>query len=111
MNIYDYESFVSSMLKPMHSRDQLVHCALGLVGESGEVAELVKKQFAYGKEFSYTDMDGELGDVLFYLVAMMQQCGTSMEAIMLKNVAKLQQRYPKGYSDKAAIDRVDTNPL
>ena len=54
-------------------------------------------------------MDGELGDVLFYLVAMTQQCGTTIEKIMQKNVAKLQQRYPQGYSDKAAIARVDVN--
>lgn len=107
MNIYEYDQFVASMLKPMPERDQLVHCALGLVGEAGEVSELVKKQFAYGKPFSYAEMDGELGDVLFYLVAMTQQCGTSIESIMLKNVAKLQQRYPHGYSDADAVARVD----
>lgn len=109
MHLYEYDAFVAHMLKPMGKREQLVHCALGIVGEAGEVAELVKKQFAYGKDFSHTEMDGELGDVLFYLVAMMQQCGTSMEAIMQKNVAKLQQRYPKGYSDADAIARVDVN--
>lgn len=107
MNIYDYEHFVVKMLKPMPSRDQMVHCALGLVGEAGEVAELIKKEFAYGKEYDSDEMDNELGDVLFYLVAMAQQNGIWMEEVMKKNVAKLQQRYPQGYTDADAIARVD----
>lgn len=108
MKLYEYEEFVLSKLKPMNHREQLVHCALGIVGEAGEVAELVKKQFAYNKDFAFSDMDEELGDVLFYLVAMAQHCGTNLDKIMQKNVAKLQQRYPQGYSDKDAIARVDT---
>lgn len=107
MDIYEYELFVAKMLKAMPKREQLVHCALGLVGEAGEVAELVKKEFAYGKEYDENEMDNELGDVLFYLVAMAQQNGVWLDEIMEKNVAKLQQRYPKGYTDADAIARVD----
>lgn len=107
MTLTEYELFVARMLKPMSKRDQLVHCALGLVGEAGEVAELVKKEFAYGKEFDEHEMDKELGDVLFYLVAMAQQNGIWLEEVMHKNVAKLQQRYPNGYTDNDAIARVD----
>lgn len=107
ITVYQYENFVADMLKPMPKREQLVHCALGLVGEAGEVAELVKKEFAYGKKYDDNEMDNELGDVLFYLVAMAQQNGIWLHEIMEKNVAKLQQRYPKGYNDAAAIARVD----
>jgi MazG nucleotide pyrophosphohydrolase domain len=42
---------------------------LGLLGESGEVADLVKKFTAHGKPFDAARLSEELGDVLWYVTA------------------------------------------
>lgn len=70
-----------------------LYCALGLCGEAGEVAEKVKKLYRDEKgeishEFQIA-VKKELGDVLWYLTAMANELGMSLEEIMLTNYNKL----------------------
>ena len=51
-------------------KDRLVENVLGLVGEAGEVAEKVKKMVRDNKSINQKDIVKELGDVLFYTVAL-----------------------------------------
>lgn len=86
----------------------LVHMAMGIAGEAGEVLELVKKIYAYGKPIDRESIIKELGDLEFYLTGFRAVLGLSRNEILYANMEKLKRRYPQGYSDKAAVERVDT---
>ena len=74
----------------------IVYPTLGLVGESGEVAEKVKKIFRdKSGEISIDDREElikELGDVLWYVTAIANELGTTLHAVALKNIDKLSSR-------------------
>ncbi len=76
--------------------------ALGLAGESGEVADLVKKVVGHGHDLDKGKLLKELGDVLWY-VAMTAEClGADLETVARLNVDKLRARYPEGFTVEAS---------
>ncbi|BDR25768.1 hypothetical protein RVBP17_1890 [Pseudomonas phage sp. 30-3] len=71
----------------------------GMLAESGEFGEIVKKLKYQGKE--YTDdvvyhLKRELGDVMFYVVSACIALDISLDEIIGMNVEKLEARYPGG---------------
>ncbi len=85
---------------------RLIIAALGLAGEAGEFANLVKKRTAHG----HTDIDpqvlaDELGDVLWYLAEAASALNLDLGDIAEKNVEKLRNRYPNGFSSERSIHR------
>lgn len=78
-------------------QDQLVNAALGLAGESGEVAEHIKKLRFHGKALDSEGLMLELGDVLYYWATLVRLLGSSFDEIAERNVAKLRHRYPAGF--------------
>jgi NTP pyrophosphatase (non-canonical NTP hydrolase) len=87
------------------SQKQLTYTALGLTGESGEVAEIVKKAFYHGHPLDKEALHNELGDVLWYLAVMADGLGFSLDEIASANVAKLRARYPDGFSEERSLNR------
>jgi NTP pyrophosphatase (non-canonical NTP hydrolase) len=88
-----------------NSQKQLTYSALGLTGESGEVAEIVKKAFYHGHPLDREALHNELGDVLWYLAVMADSLGFSLDEIASANVAKLRARYPNGFSEERSLNR------
>lgn len=85
---------------------RLVIAALGLAGEAGEFANLVKKRTAHGHtDITPAVLGDELGDILWYLAEAATACGLNLEDIARENIAKLQQRYPQGFSQERSINR------
>lgn len=104
----NYDIFVAARFKQMREKPStLLHAAVGVAGESGELLDIVKKHWAYGKELDREHLIEELGDIEFYLEALRQQAGLHRDHIIEANIAKLQKRYPKTYSDDLAIARLD----
>ncbi|MEM1268425.1 MAG: nucleoside triphosphate pyrophosphohydrolase family protein [Bacteroidota bacterium] len=79
--------------------------ALGLAGEAGEVADLIKKGVFHQHGVSRDTIRDELGDVLWYVAALCTNHGLTLEEVMEANVEKLKQRYPEGYSSERSINR------
>lgn len=77
-------------------RERLIENTLGLVGESGEVAEKIKKLFRDKNKFSDEDVLKELGDVLFYVVALSNIFGGNLKKTMEMNMSKLDDREQRG---------------
>jgi len=65
---------------------------VGLSGEAGEVLELYKKHYFHGKEIDRTKLLHELGDVVFYLTAILNMEGWNLELVMRANNIKLENR-------------------
>jgi NTP pyrophosphatase (non-canonical NTP hydrolase) len=91
----EYSDWVESkILTSGHER--LVENTLGLVGESGEVAEKVKKLIRDKHKFTAEEIASELGDVLFYNVAIASIFGFTLGDIIRMNMEKLNSRQERG---------------
>ena len=93
--------------KEIGLEEELKDYTLGLVGEAGEVAELVKKHFFHGHDLDVSEIIYELGDVLFYLCAICLVLGIDFDEIMLNNNAKLMARYGDGFSKEKSQNRIE----
>lgn len=71
------------------------------------MVDAIKKTWIYGKPLDRENVLEESGDLLFYLQALLTECGFTLDDAMTANVAKLRKRYPAGYTDAAAIARAD----
>lgn len=92
-------------MKKGSMNEQLANWALGLNGEAGETAELIKKHVFHGHDLDYTEIIHELGDVFFYAVALCNTLGLSMDNVIETNVNKLTKRYPDGFDSEKSKNR------
>jgi NTP pyrophosphatase (non-canonical NTP hydrolase) len=85
----------------------LLHAAVGIAGEAGELLDAVKKTWVYERPLDIANLVEELGDLEFYMQAMRAELGITREQVLEANVQKLLKRYPTGYTNEAAIARAD----
>ena len=104
MNIQDYSSGAISTLLGNHDMADmdatLMAQVLGLVGESGEVAEKFKKLIR-DKQGRISEEDKaeilkELGDILWYVNAVSHLLGSSLEEVATNNLSKVLARKEQG---------------
>ncbi len=86
-----------------------IYPTLGLVGESGEVAEKIKKilRDKNGK-FDYesrTAIKKELGDVLWYLANLCNELDFTLNEVAEENLEKLNNRLSRGKISGSGDDR------
>ncbi|ANC08053.1 MULTISPECIES: nucleoside triphosphate pyrophosphohydrolase family protein [Bacillus cereus group] len=125
VNIYqisELDQYQEAALRTWNTNNDFVgrvlNAALGLTGEAGEVADVVKKAIFHGHGFDPAHCPGEeegnthkialeLGDILYYISIMSHEMGYTLEDIAQMNVSKLAIRYPDGFSREASQNRVD----
>jgi NTP pyrophosphatase (non-canonical NTP hydrolase) len=93
MTFDEYQQEMRRTYKP----GRLAGHALGLTGEAGEVADLVKKSLYHSVPYSVEQIEKELGDVLWYVAAVAEEHGLTLNAIAAANAEKLRKRYPDGF--------------
>ena len=76
----------------------LEYLTLGLVGESGEIANKIKKiiRDKIPSANWKTDLPNEIGDVLWYCAMLADYLDADLGAIMENNLEKLQSRKKRG---------------
>lgn len=98
LSFVEYQASVERTMNPSLSfKEQISNWSMGLAGEVGEVIEPLKKSLFHGKTLDLDVMRKELGDVLFYLVAMCNTLNLSIEEVAAFNKKKLEERYPNGF--------------
>ena len=86
----------------------LLHMAVGVSGEAGELLDAIKKAAIYCKELDRENVIEELGDLEFYMEGLRQGLGITREETLAHNIAKLSKRYASGsYSNAQAQARAD----
>ena len=107
MTINDYQEAAlrTANREKLSDKELLTNGVLGLSGESGECADLVKKHLFQGHELDAEKLANELGDVAWYLALASYAIGNSLEAVLQMNVDKLRKRYPDGFSAERSIHR------
>lgn len=86
---------------------RLIIAALGLAGEAGEFANMVKKMTAHGHPLDVEALGEELGDVMWYVAEAASACGLALGDLGEENVEKLRRRYPDGFSEERSRNRED----
>lgn len=85
----------------------LLNGALGLNGESGEVADMVKKNWMQGHDLDFDHLAKELGDCMWYVAETATAIGYDLDTIMQMNIDKLKARYPDGFDTDRSQNRKD----
>lgn len=98
MTFDDYQK--KALTTAIDEGSELQQRVLGLVGESGEIADKIKKwyrdQGGDPAKLEKNDLAKELGDVLWYVAALADYLGYSLDQIARDNVAKLSSRKARG---------------
>lgn len=86
----------------------LLHMAVGVAGEGGELLDQVKRHTIYDKDLDRENVVEELGDIEFFLEGVRQILNITREETLETNIAKLGVRYKDHqYSDEQAQLRKD----
>ena len=100
MDISDYQRRSRATAIYPGLGESLAYPALGLCGEAGEVAELVKKALRDGDGSLGAErralLEQELGDVLWYLAQVATEAGLDLDAVAAANLEKLASRAARG---------------
>jgi NTP pyrophosphatase (non-canonical NTP hydrolase) len=108
MKLTEFFKYVDSLfVKRRDGLEGTLHATIGLAGEGAECLDLVKKTWVSGKELDLVKLQTEAGDAFHYLVMLCIKQGWTLEDLAANNKAKLDLRYPQGYSDAANIARAD----
>ena len=95
MNLDLYSLLAIRTLNDLESSEaNLAHMALGITGEAGEVADIIKKHYAYGKPLDTLHLVEEIGDIMFYLNGLLVEVGADWNEVLEVNIKKLEARYP-----------------
>lgn len=100
MNFKEYQKKSRKTAIYPNKDNNFIYTTLGLVGESGEIAEKIKKVIRDGDgtidDKKREELNKELGDVLWYLSQMATELKISLDDIAEKNIEKLYSRMDRG---------------
>lgn len=112
-----HKNLVAALCKPgdqlaielnNESKAHVLHMAVGISSEAGELLDCVKKYTIYDQKIDEQNLVEELGDIELYLEGLRAHFGLSRDFIVKRNIDKLNQRYGTGtYSDQQAQIRAD----
>jgi NTP pyrophosphatase (non-canonical NTP hydrolase) len=101
MTFNQYQSQAKTTYKKADSNsktEEISRLVLGICGESGEVAEKMKKFLRgdYDFEVLKGHLQKEMGDVLWYLAMVCEVLEIDFETVAQQNLDKLKKRLEKG---------------
>lgn len=105
MNLNEYQELSSKTAN--HHEYALANFGLGITGEAGEVADLIKKAVFHNHNIDKDNICKELGDVLWYLSQIASLAGIELDEVATKNIEKLKKRYPNGFDTERSINRIE----
>lgn len=82
-----------------------LHMSLGMVTESAELQDMLKKTMMYGKPLDVPNLIEEVGDCLWYIAGLLDEHGYSFEEVMQTNIDKLKARFPNKFTQEDALNR------
>ena len=99
MNVNEYQKLAAvTMNKTLDKRSQILNSALGMCGEAGEFADLIKKHAFQGHNLDVEHIKKELGDVCWYIALACTAFNLELDDVLQTNIDKLKARYPEGFS-------------
>ena len=100
MNFEEYQKLSRKTALYPNKDDNFIYPTLGLMGESGEIAEKIKKvirdEGGIISEEKRLELSKELGDVLWYLSQIATELKLPLDEIAKLNIEKLNSRKERG---------------
>jgi len=85
---------------------RLLHCAMGMCTEAGEIQDQLKRAIFYpGAKLDLDNIIEEAGDMLWYVGVLCNLLDISLTQLLTANINKLHKRYPEGFSGFDALNR------
>ena len=106
INEYQQAALITENKKVPQDK-RIINGVLGLVGEAGECADMIKKHLFQEHELDEQHLVKELGDICWYLAIAADALGYDLETVMQMNVDKLAKRYPEGFDAMKSINRAE----
>lgn len=92
----DFNKYQATTKKTRLPTATVGYVAMGLLGEAGEIASLHAKFIRDGNVNFAKDLEGELGDLLWFISEMASDNGLSLDRIAKNNLIKLTTRKKNG---------------
>jgi NTP pyrophosphatase (non-canonical NTP hydrolase) len=109
--LQDYHECVERTINStLDTKGRLAMSVIGMAGEIGEISEPIKKYLYHGRSLNSERIQAEVGDVLWYLTALLSTLGLTLEDTFRMNMDKLMVRYPSGFQAESENPRI-TYPL
>lgn len=102
---YQQKAMRSASISKTGDLATLQNAALGLAGEAGEFADVIKKVSFQGHQLDQNHLAEEIGDVLWYCALAATGLGIDLNDIALNNIEKLMKRYPQGFKAERSLHR------
>lgn len=83
-------------LKEFNYRLDLLHCAVGIASEAGEILDHIKTYVYHNKPLDKAAIASEIGDYNWYMFNMMRLLSIAFSDTLKANKIKLDARYPQG---------------
>lgn len=104
----DHAAMVRRLSDPLVM--DLLHVAMGMATEAGEILDQLKRHIFYGSQLDDANIEEELGDSSWYSglgVWVLRQRGRAISwgSMWLRNLKKLEKRYPEKFEGFLALNR------
>lgn len=84
---------------------RLLHGAIGVASEAGELLSALKAYVYYGKDLDEANLKEEIGDMCWFINLLLDDLGLTWDEVLESNLRKLRTRYPDKFERDLAIDR------
>lgn len=84
---------------------ELLHAAMGMVTEAGELMDMLKKHIYANKPHDLVNAGEELGDELWYVAKALRAIQMTMADCQTMNINKLRLRFPDKFSEDKSLGR------
>lgn len=112
INFTEYSDFVWKPFTENSTDDtrlDILHCAVGMSGETGEIMEHIKKHVYHSEPLDKSKFVSELGDNMWYFTALIRLLGIKFTDILKANHIKLTTRYKDGRGRNYLINKNTQN--
>ena len=105
MNLNEYQELALRTWQGETERDRILHAAMGMVCESAEAGDHIKKHAFMGHILELDKVRKEIGDTLYYCAVLAHELGFRLENVAQVNIEKLCKRFPDGFCVEASVER------
>jgi len=102
---YQQDAERTSGMAGRHDEERLIHGAMSLGGEVGELQNYIKKGIWHGHGVDVEFVKEELSDCLWYIADLCSCMHLSMSEVANFNIEKLKARYPDGFDEERSKNR------
>lgn len=106
MELVEYQEEASKTIpENMTSGEIIDNAVYGLIGEVGELVDIIKKYKFQGHPLDEDHAKLELGDILWYVNEMAVGLGIDLEDVAWANIKKLRARYGEKFDTQKSQHR------